>query len=83
MKMKKLLAVLLAALMMLTLFAGCSDKSGNDSKKDDTSKSENVNEDEETTKPIDSDNHVPSCNHHLKQNNRSPALCSFLVNPTS
>ncbi len=53
MKMKKLLALLLAALMMLTLFAGCSDKGGED-KKDDTVNSENADKDNEKKDPDNS-----------------------------
>lgn len=55
MKTKKLLAVLLATLIMLTMFAACGDKSDHDSEKDDktaeTSTSGNINSDSEVTDP--------------------------------
>lgn len=52
MKTNKIIALLLALVMMLTLFAGCSDK-GEDDKKDDTSKYEKIDEGNEKKDPDD------------------------------
>lgn len=51
MKLAKITALLLAIVMMFTLFAGCSDKSGNDGKKEDTVNAGSADKDTEKKDP--------------------------------